>query len=95
MVSQEITFKSAKMRRLFNQWRYGPLLKQMSIEIEDLHIKSKIKAAEMNMADRCGNKETQERLNIELTAEKVLFYAMTKRIASFCYSHKVDDPFVV
>lgn len=79
--------------KLFNQWRYGPLLKQMSVEIKDLHLNSKIKAGEMNMAERCGNQEIQKKLSVELNAEKVLFYAMTKRIASFCHSHKIDDPF--
>jgi len=78
--------------KLFNKWRYGPLLNHMVWDMHELCSKSKIKVGRKQMAIEKGFTALSDRLNDELLAEKEIYTAIHDSISEFCKKHNIKNP---
>jgi len=83
------------IRSLFYRWRYSPIIKSMTCEMERLRTASFAKVVARNEAESLGDKKLARILTNELKAEAHIFYQMQRKISSICTIHSIKDPFAI
>jgi hypothetical protein len=79
-------------------WRAGEKKRQILIaflvkRMERLRAASKIKVAQRDTADLCGNSHKADCLTRELDSESVIFYDIQHAISDWCINNNEKDPF--
>lgn len=80
---------------LLSRWRYSPIIKSMTYEMERLRKEGSQKVIVRDSLRSAGDKKRARILTNELASEARIFLQIQHRISSICADYGIKDPFAI